>query len=177
MITLQLISSVFGGLEVTRGMRWGNMGVLEDHVLRAQVISTFAVKHKIDCVFNCLDHFNCFSVNLVRHQSSGTLSCELLNTDQYRNATLLADSSGNRHLFFKVHIASVFVCVSDASAWNVCVTAYVQFGNFSTLFCTSATLSIYRQKHLSRFLVLKLSTHLSESQVCSVLLGILQFTC
>ena len=116
-ITLHLISSVFGGLEVTRdnGMRWGNMGVLEDHVLRAQVISTFAVKHKIDCVFNCLDHFNCFSANLVRHQSSGTLSCELLNTDQYRNASLLADSSGNRHLFFKVHIASVFVCVSDAS--------------------------------------------------------------
>ena len=106
MITLQLISSVFGGLEMKRGdhVRWGNVGVLEDHVLHAQVISSAVAKNDVECVFNCLGYINCFSFNLVRDQSSGTMSCELLNTDQYRNATLLASASGNRHFFFQVLI-------------------------------------------------------------------------
>ena len=103
-ITLQLISSVFGELEMKRGdhVRWGNVGVLEDHVLRVQVMSSAAVKNVVECVFNCLGHINCFSFNLVRDQSSGTMSCELLNTDQYKNATLLAGASRNRHFFFQV---------------------------------------------------------------------------
>ena len=85
-------------------VRWGNVGVLEDHVLRAKVMSSAAVKDAIDCMFNCLGQISCFSFNLVRDQSSGTMSCDLLNTDQYRNATLLAGVSGNRHFFFQVLI-------------------------------------------------------------------------
>lgn len=99
-----LVTTILGVNLLYRGtdITWGNFDVVEGKVLLAKVSSTTKVEDNVDCLYNCMVKIDCFSANLVRNDSSSPWTCQLLTTDPFKDATLLAESSGSKLFYFKV---------------------------------------------------------------------------
>ena len=75
------------------------------HYLHAPSIGTLAAHDVFDCTFECLSNPLCSSLNLASsNRADGTLWCEFLSSDRYRNPKEYRRNQSSHHLYFKVNI-------------------------------------------------------------------------
>ena len=75
------------------------------HYLHAPSIGTLAAHDVFDCTFECLNNPLCSSLNLASSKrADGTLLCEFLSSDRYRNPKEYRRNQSSHHLYFKVSI-------------------------------------------------------------------------
>ena len=75
--------------------------------LNVGVIASLMVSSRIDCTLECLSNKECYSIN---HETSldGKRSCELLNTDKFRNVDKVVFNANFDHYNIKVSIKLSF---------------------------------------------------------------------
>ncbi|RMX56769.1 hypothetical protein pdam_00018047, partial [Pocillopora damicornis] len=72
------------------------------HYLHAPSIGTLAAHDVFDCTFECLSNPLCSSLNLASSKrADGTLLCEFLSSDRYRNPKEYRRNQSSHHLYFK----------------------------------------------------------------------------
>ena len=80
------------------GFAYGNFRQILHHYLSAVKVRSVFTENEDDCAFNCISEPQCYSFNIATNpDSSGLYLCELLITDEYRNAKELRANATFHH--------------------------------------------------------------------------------
>lgn len=92
------------------------------HYLHAPSIGTLAAHDVFDCTFECLSNPLCSSLNLASSKrADGTLLCEFLSSDRYRNPKEYKRNQSSHHLYFKVSF------IVEVGSWTFLFTFLAHF--------------------------------------------------
>ena len=92
------------------------------HYLHAPSIGTLAAHDVFDCTFECLSNPLCSSLNLASsNRADGTLWCEFLSSDRYRNPKEYRRNQSSHHLYFKVSF------IVEVVSWTFLFTFLAHF--------------------------------------------------
>ena len=75
--------------------------------LNSSILDSFMVSEPMGCVFRCIGHQECYSVNFAAFSHDGRHTCELLNADKFQNSSNFLHSVNFDHYNIKVS-ANVF---------------------------------------------------------------------
>ena len=75
--------------------------------LNSSILDSFMVSEPMGCVFRCIGHQECYSVNFAAVSHDGRHTCELLNVDKFQNSSNFLHSVNFDHYNIKVS-ANVF---------------------------------------------------------------------
>ena len=85
-----------------RGARHGYFVRNPSQRLNSPILDSFMVSEPMGCVFQCITHQECYSVNFAAVSHEGKHMCELLNADMFRNSTNFLQSINFDHYNIKV---------------------------------------------------------------------------
>ena len=70
--------------------------------LNAAVLASLMVSRPQECTFQCINHQDCYSVNVASVSLNGRHTCELLNADRFYNSADFVQNQSFDHYNIKV---------------------------------------------------------------------------
>ena len=94
--------------------------------LNVTAMKTTQQPTKDNCVLDCIDTDDCWSINAIEQPNGSSFQCQLLSTDKHRNSANYVALTGSTHFAIPVSLFSSFTwfcllrCLSAKNGRNDC---------------------------------------------------------